>query len=178
MGDILAIVTGSQDENEIILHTVLQAFCEALNINLRCAPLDRHAADVRRFRTLRNWCDCSCNLVAPVCGRHGSGAVLLRTTYNNAYWAPAGSTMPHQGLCLLCAIPGRNTPCPESKMQDADCPGGLEVSVQVCAPVLLYTSVFFCRGAVEKKSVLENLDLVLITLDETVDAGSFSPSPL
>lgn len=36
MGDVLAIVTGSQDENEIILHTVLQAFCEALTILLRC----------------------------------------------------------------------------------------------------------------------------------------------
>jgi coatomer subunit zeta len=47
MGDIIAIVTGSQDENEIILHTVLQAFCEALNILLRFAPLNRHAADSR-----------------------------------------------------------------------------------------------------------------------------------
>lgn len=28
-----------------------------------------------------------------------------------------------------------------------------------------------CRDVVNKKSVLENLDLVLITIDETVDQG-------
>jgi hypothetical protein len=28
-----------------------------------------------------------------------------------------------------------------------------------------------CRGAVEKKTVLENLDLVLLAMDETVDKG-------
>ena len=28
-----------------------------------------------------------------------------------------------------------------------------------------------CRSAVEKKTVLENLDLVLLVMDETVDGG-------
>lgn len=28
-----------------------------------------------------------------------------------------------------------------------------------------------CRNAVEKKTVLENLDLVLLVMDETVDGG-------
>ena len=28
-----------------------------------------------------------------------------------------------------------------------------------------------CRGAVEKKTVLENLDLVLLAMDEAVDGG-------
>ena len=28
-----------------------------------------------------------------------------------------------------------------------------------------------CRGAVEKKTVLENLDLVLLAMDEIVDKG-------
>ncbi len=31
--------------------------------------------------------------------------------------------------------------------------------------------VFNYRGAVEKKTVLENLDLVLLAMDETVDKG-------
>ena len=28
-----------------------------------------------------------------------------------------------------------------------------------------------CRGAVEKKTVLENLDLVLLAIDEIIDGG-------
>jgi hypothetical protein len=28
-----------------------------------------------------------------------------------------------------------------------------------------------CRGAVEKKTVLENLDLVLLAMDEIIDGG-------
>ena len=32
-----------------------------------------------------------------------------------------------------------------------------------CVPV--------CRGAVEKKTVLENLDLVLLAMDEIIDGG-------
>lgn len=34
--------------------------------------------------------------------------------------------------------------------------------------------VIICRDVVNKKSVLENLDLVLITIDETVDQGYVS----
>lgn len=32
-------------------------------------------------------------------------------------------------------------------------------------------SLCYCRGNVEKKTVLENLDLVLLAMDETVDGG-------
>ena len=32
-------------------------------------------------------------------------------------------------------------------------------------------SVSSCRGALEKKTVLENLDLVLLAMDETIDGG-------
>lgn len=35
--DLIILVTGSQDENEIILMTVLTALSEALGILLRCA---------------------------------------------------------------------------------------------------------------------------------------------
>ena len=34
-----------------------------------------------------------------------------------------------------------------------------------------------CRGAVEKKTVLENLDLILLAMDETVDGGCAPPHP-
>ena len=33
----------------------------------------------------------------------------------------------------------------------------------------------YCRGAVEKKTVLENLDLILLAMDETVDGGCARP---
>ena len=36
-GDLMFFVTGSQDENEIILYTVLQAFFESISLLLRCA---------------------------------------------------------------------------------------------------------------------------------------------
>lgn len=38
-GDLMFFVTGSQDENEIILYTVLQAFFESISLLLRCAFL-------------------------------------------------------------------------------------------------------------------------------------------
>lgn len=31
--------------------------------------------------------------------------------------------------------------------------------------------MIMCRGAVEKKTVLENLDLVLLSIDEIIDGG-------
>lgn len=34
-GDLMFFVTGSQDENEIILYTVLQAFFESISLLLR-----------------------------------------------------------------------------------------------------------------------------------------------
>ena len=35
-GDLMFYVTGSQDENELILYTVLQAFYESISLLLRC----------------------------------------------------------------------------------------------------------------------------------------------
>ena len=37
IGDLMFYVTGSQDENELILHTVLVAFYESVTLLLRCA---------------------------------------------------------------------------------------------------------------------------------------------
>jgi hypothetical protein len=37
--------------------------------------------------------------------------------------------------------------------------------------MLMHAFAFFCRQQVEKKTVLENLDLVLLAIDETVDGG-------
>lgn len=36
LGDLMFYVTGSQDENELILYTVLQAFYESVSILMRC----------------------------------------------------------------------------------------------------------------------------------------------
>lgn len=36
IGDLMFYVTGSQDENELILHTVLVAFYESVTLLLRC----------------------------------------------------------------------------------------------------------------------------------------------
>ena len=36
-GDLMFYVTGSQDENELILYTVLQAFYESISLLLRCS---------------------------------------------------------------------------------------------------------------------------------------------
>ncbi len=35
LGDLMFYVTGSQDENELMLYTVLTAFCESVSILLR-----------------------------------------------------------------------------------------------------------------------------------------------
>lgn len=35
LGDLMFYVTGSQDENELILYTVLQAFYESVSVLLR-----------------------------------------------------------------------------------------------------------------------------------------------
>lgn len=37
IGDLMFYVTGSQDENELILHTILVAFYESVTLLLRCA---------------------------------------------------------------------------------------------------------------------------------------------
>lgn len=37
LGDLMFYVTGSQEENELILYSVLQAFYESVSILLRCA---------------------------------------------------------------------------------------------------------------------------------------------
>ena len=36
LGDLMFYVTGSQDENELILYSVLQAFYESISLLLRC----------------------------------------------------------------------------------------------------------------------------------------------
>jgi hypothetical protein len=36
LGDLMFYVVGSQDENELILYTILQAFYESVSILLRC----------------------------------------------------------------------------------------------------------------------------------------------
>ena len=41
IGDLMFYVTGSQDENELILHTVLVAFYESVTLLLRCARLSQ-----------------------------------------------------------------------------------------------------------------------------------------
>lgn len=43
-GDLMFFVTGSQDENELILYTVLQAFYESISLLLRCADVTSAAA--------------------------------------------------------------------------------------------------------------------------------------
>ena len=37
LGDLMFYVTGSQDENELILYQVLQGFYESISLLLRCA---------------------------------------------------------------------------------------------------------------------------------------------
>lgn len=65
-GDLMFYVTGSQDENELILYTVLQAFYESISLLLRCrwrpanlfALLWQHeccAGPVKRFHVQRQW---------------------------------------------------------------------------------------------------------------------------
>lgn len=45
MGDLMFYVTGSQDENELILYSVLQAFYESISILLRWVIRCRMGAD-------------------------------------------------------------------------------------------------------------------------------------
>ena len=37
-GDLMFFVTGSQEENELIIFAVLQAFYESISLLLRCPP--------------------------------------------------------------------------------------------------------------------------------------------
>ncbi len=39
LGDLMFYVTGSQDENELILYQVLQGFYESISLLLRCSTL-------------------------------------------------------------------------------------------------------------------------------------------
>jgi hypothetical protein len=41
LGDLMFYVVGSQDENELILYTALQAFFESISILLRCVHIMR-----------------------------------------------------------------------------------------------------------------------------------------
>ncbi len=98
IGDLMFYVTGSQDENELILHTVLVAFYESVTLLLRCARL---------YQIFLFW---------------WMHKVLVRT---------------------CCTF----------------------VSVRQ------FIWLLQCRSAVEKKTVLENLDLVLLAMDEIIDKG-------
>lgn len=106
IGDLMFFVTGSCNENELILYTALQAFHETLSLLLR----------------------------------YGSGF---------------GPT--HDQLPSAC--------------------DGLHVQQGVdCAPVVdamhpSLRTLLLISGIVEKKTVLENLDLALLTIDEIVDGG-------
>ena len=43
-GDLMFFVTGSQEENELIIYAVLQAFYESISLLLRCTPSSKHPA--------------------------------------------------------------------------------------------------------------------------------------
>ncbi len=48
MGDLLFYVTASQEENELVMYSVLEGFHESVNLLLRCfsVPAPRHWAAV------------------------------------------------------------------------------------------------------------------------------------
>jgi hypothetical protein len=102
IGDLMFYVTGSHDENELILHTVLQAFYESVSILLRCA--------------------------LAMCG---------------------GCKVPVGSVCR------RASPWAQGRFD--------------CRHVRCLHALR--RQQVEKKTVLENLDLVLLAVDEIVDGG-------
>lgn len=97
LGDLMFYVTGSHDENELILYTVLQGFYESVSLLLRYVIFQTHCLS----------------------------ALLADDPFDNSL--------------------------------DAH----MEKLKQLCC----------CRGAVEKKTVLENLDLVLLSIDEIIDGG-------
>lgn len=70
LGDLMFCVTGSQDENELILFTVLQAFYESVSILLRCVAQhessDAHSAPTSISSTQERACG--------VCGSAGEPA--------------------------------------------------------------------------------------------------------
>ena len=53
LGDLMFYVTGSQDENELILYQVLQGFYESISLLLRCSTLAPRLA-------IKNSLPCSC----------------------------------------------------------------------------------------------------------------------
>ncbi len=60
IGDLMFYVTGSQDENELILYTVLQAFYESVSILLRwgwvwVASASTHNASNKRHTCAAAW---------------------------------------------------------------------------------------------------------------------------
>ncbi len=60
LGDLMFYVTGSQDENELILYSVLQAFFESISILLRYAALTAK----RTLRTGEKGLSASCSVTA------------------------------------------------------------------------------------------------------------------
>jgi hypothetical protein len=46
LGDLMFYVTGSQDENELVLYAVLQAFYESISMLLRCECVLNHVSNL------------------------------------------------------------------------------------------------------------------------------------
>lgn len=118
LGDLMFYVTGGQDENELILYAVLQAFYESVSILLRCAA-------PRRGRCMQP-----------------SSALGCRAARSGTF---AG------GRSSSCSFRARR-PLPRIFI----------VRMRAMCPR---------RQQVDKKTVLENLDLVLLAIDEIVDRG-------
>ena len=77
LGDLMFFVTGSQDENELILCQVLQGFYEAISLLLRCIHR-------RMPYRMANSCSCeskgyrACNWQSTVCGLLCAGMLWRR----------------------------------------------------------------------------------------------------
>lgn len=133
LGDLMFYVTASQDENELIMYTVLQAFYESVSLLLRWARLP--------------WL------------RSATQRVLARSARQN-------HAMQRHAMPVMRALMGQLARASE----------GLSLGTRCCScprpalhirPFLPTTH----RHQVEKKTVLENLDQVMLVIDEIIDGG-------
>lgn len=166
IGDLNFFVSADQEENELIVLTVLQAFYEAVNMLLRCA----FAFSVARSSRLRaselvsrdacamrmssaRWSDCVPFLLAERSDRRECIArdfwTSIRARFSNSVWLFSAAFGPAQVLRVLPTL--------------------LKTCFTTCPPPPQRT-----RTNVDKKNVLENLDLVFMTIDELVDGGCAS----
>ena len=132
IGDLMFFVTGSQDENELILGQVLQGFYESISLLLR------HA---RWPKCILENCDHLLTSTYAVvrCARQLDQAMACIQICEGPSWTERAATRHACNLKLWLHLRHGGGP--------------------------------WCRSAVEKKTVLENLDLVLLVMDETVDGG-------